>query len=235
MVLLRLLIEHGELGVTEAAGELGVAPSTVHRLLATMADHGFVEKASGRRYQPGAVLAAPNVGGRRIANLVAVMHPVLQRLYDELGETVHLMMLVGSDVQFIDGIEGTQALRIGLRIGSRLPAYCTSGGKAMLAEYDDATIAAMHTGGLRPWPGRRLRTIAELQVELAQIRMSHIGINSGESEEGVRALGVAVGREPGRPLAAITISLPAERFRHIDQRALARRLVVAREAANTAL
>ncbi|GAA4165316.1 IclR family transcriptional regulator [Gryllotalpicola daejeonensis] len=235
MVLLRLLIDRGELGVSEAAATLGVAPSTVHRLLATMADHGFVERASDRRYRPGSALAGPRGGARRIANLVGVLHPVLQQLYDEIGETVHLMVLIGSDVQFVDGVEGTQALRIGLRIGSRLPAYCTSGGKAMLAQFDDETVSAMHPQGLRPWPGSRLRSVAELQGELAQVRLSGVGINTGESEDGVRALGVAVGRDPSQPLAAITVSLPAERFRNVDQNALAKRLLTARDAANAVL
>jgi DNA-binding IclR family transcriptional regulator len=235
MVLLRLLLERDELGVTEAAAELDVAPSTIHRLLLTMADHGFVEKSSARRYRPGAVLAAPNQGGRRIASLTAALHPVLQRLYDKIGETVHLMVLVGADIQFVDGVEGTQALRIGLRIGARVPAYCTSGGKAILAEFDDGMVAALHSGGLRPWPGRRLRTLSELQAELKQIRAARLGFNSGESEEGVRALGAAVGHEPGQPVAAITVSLPAERFQHSDQRTLARHLLAARDEANALL
>ena len=234
MTLLRLLMERGELGVSDAAAELGVAPSTTHRLLATMADHGFVAHGPGRRYRLGPLLSS-QPQERSAAALIELLQPVLRELFNTIGETVHLMMLAGADIRFIDGIEGHQARRIGLRIGARLPAYCTSGGKAMLAELDDEVVAALHARGLRPWPGRKLRTLPELQRELAQIRATRIAYNQGESERGVRALGVAVGPVDGRPVAGITVSLPADRYAEVDERELIRALLKARTQARRLL
>jgi DNA-binding IclR family transcriptional regulator len=69
---------------------------------------------------------------------------------------------VGADALFADGIEGGGALRVALRTGARIPPYCTSGGKAMLAALPDAAVLALHSGGLRPWPYQRLRTLDDL-------------------------------------------------------------------------
>lgn len=234
MVLLRLLLERQEISVTEAAAELGVAASTAHRLLTTMAAHGFVARAAHRRYRVGELLggASPDM---RIASIVSMLRQVLRELYDEIGETAHLMVLVGTDTQFVDGFEGEQALRVGLRIGARIPAYCTSGGKAILAEFDDGYVDALHAGGLRPWPGQLVRTLPELHRDLAGVRAARVAYNREESERGVRALGVAVGREPGHPVAALSVSLPAERFGASDRKRIVRALLRAKSQARALL
>ena len=235
MILLRLLLERGELGVSEGAAHLGVAPSTAHRLLATMADHGFVAQTRSRRYRAGELLTGGGEPRNRNAAIAATLRPVVQSLFEAVGETVHLMVLVGSDIQFIDGVEGGQALRIGLRLGGRLPAYCTSGGKAILAELDDRLVAAMHVAGVPSWPGQRIHTLDELRRELAEVRGSQIAVNRGESELGVRALGAAVGPAGGRPVAALTISLPAERFGSAHRKELAVELLKAKAQATALL
>lgn len=210
MRILEALIERGEVSVTEMATELGVAPSTTHRILGTMAEHGVASRTPGRRYTPGPLLARPIRHPNALAATVARLKPVVRATYDLAHETVHLVALVGDDIQFIDGIEGRQALRIGLRIGARIPAYCTSGGKAILASMTDDAVRALHADGLPPWPGQRAHTIPELLVELDEVRRTGVAINVGESEPGVTAVGVAI--PDGTVPAALAIALPADRY-----------------------
>lgn len=220
MRLLTLLVEREQLSVTEAAAELGVAPSTAHRLLSTMAYRDYVRQGPGRVYLPGPQLVQLHRDEVNIPAVVGRLRSTVQGLFEAVGETVHLMVRIGADVQFVDGVEADRALRIGLRIGTRIPAYCTSGGKAMLAELSDETLEDLHSGGLRPWPSRRIETMTQLRAELHRIRMRGLGVNRDESEPGVTALGVALRPASGDPVVALTVAVPTTRFQRIDQEQL---------------
>lgn len=210
MQLLVLLGKVGEAGVSQAAAELDVAPSTASRLLATMADYGFVERSHGRRYRLGP--AVSSAASDPTSRLVATLGPVLRRLHDTVAETVHLMVLVGGDTIFIDGVESRHALRVGLRIGARMPAYCSSGGKAILAGLGRSELADIYPWGLPSWPTQRLWSIEELERELSEVRAAGVAYNRGESEVGVHALGVALRDSRGRPVAGIAVAVPEARF-----------------------
>lgn len=210
MHILQALIERGGVSVTEMAGELGVAPSTAHRILVTMADHGAASRTPSRRYTPGPLLTRPPRSPNALATIAARFKPVVRATHELVHETVHLMALVGNDIQFIDGIEGRQALRIGLRIGARIPAYCTSGGKAMLAEMPEDAVRALHPSGLPRWPGQRAHTMDALFAELDEVRRTGVAVNVGESEPGVVAIGVAL--SVGPLPTALAIALPTDRF-----------------------
>lgn len=231
MVLLSLLAERSSLSVTEAAAELGVAPSTAHRLLTTMAGRGYVLQGARRLYHPGPALLVAGAAARSVSSLTTRLRPLLKALHDDIGETVHLQVLVGADAQFADGIEGRQTLRVGLRTGARIPAYCTSGGKAMLAALPDAAVAALHSGGLPPWPYQRLHTLDDLTTELAAVRERGYGINRDESEVGVVAMGVAIAVEADDPVAALSVAVPSPRFDETRAPRLAQRLLAARDEA----
>ncbi len=211
--LLTLLVERGALSVSEAGAELGVAPSTAHRLLATLVHRGYAVQGPRRLYHPG-----PETAGYPRARsgppLRRIVRPYLERLFEQVGETVHLVVPVGTDVRFVDGIEGDQPLRVGLRIGSRLPSYCTSGGKAMLAALEWPEVESLYAAGLPPWPGAKVHDLQALRVQLADLRRRGYGLNEDESEPGVTALGAAIGFNGAAPVAAISIAVPSARVDH---------------------
>lgn len=210
--LLGLLRDRGRLSVTDAAAELGVAPSTAHRLLSTLGHRGWAAQGSGRLYQPGPELLDRHSTVRSIPALTRRLRPYLGQAFEELGETVHLMVLGGPDIHFVDGIEGDQALRVGLRVGTRMPAYTTSGGKAMLAELAPDAVAALHPNGLRPWPGGHAKDLPGLLAELEKVRQQRFGLNEDESEPGVTAIGASLGTAAGEIRAALTVAVPTARF-----------------------
>lgn len=233
LVLLTLLGERGALSVTEAARELGVAPSTAHRLLTTLTYRGFAVQDSRRVYHPGPSLLEPS-RNHAVRALPRVLRPYLQALFAGTGETVHVMALLGPDVVFLDGVEGTQALRVGLRTGTRMPAYCTSGGKAMLAELEPAEVDALHARGLTPWPGEPIADLAGLHRELDQVRSQRFGLNHDESEPGVTAIGASLGRVEGQR-AAFSVAVPTSRFASSSAAALAATLLRSCRAVHEAL
>lgn len=222
LILLTLLAERGQLSVTEAGRELGVVPSTAHRLLSTLCYRGFAVKGENRLYRPGSQLLP--MGAHTPPPLPDRMRPHLESLYGAVNETTHLMVRTGSEVLFLDGIEGTRSLRVGLRIGARMPAYRTSGGKAMLADLEPGVVDALHAGGLPPSPNEKIRDLPALRRELETVREESFGFNQDESEPGVTAIGASVGLIDGHH-AALAVALPTVRALSVGVEALAAQLL----------
>ena len=204
--LVLLLHARESVGVTEAATHLGVARSTAHRLLATLRHRGFAVQSADRRYRAGPALRRAGVRRRSSALLVELIAPLLARLRNETEETAHLMVLDGTEVVFLHSEEGRQPLRIGSRVGVRLPAHRTSGGKALLAALDADEVADRYRDALDE------TELTALLDQLARVRASGFGVNQGQTEDGIGAVGVAVRDDDGRPLAAISVSVPAVRL-----------------------
>lgn len=225
LVLLKLLVQGGSLSVTEAAKALDVDPSTAQRLLATLAGDGFAEQGEQRRYRPGPELLRP---GMMVAlpPLRIRARPYLERLFERVGETVHLATLVGTTIHHHDGIEATtHALRFGLRVGVVLSAHVTSAGKAMLADLatEDVENRYRTVPSVVGGPETEL-DFEKLHQELAATRRRRVGTNFQESEDGVAALAVSLGVIDGEH-AAFSIAMPIARFGPGDGERLAGQLL----------
>jgi IclR family acetate operon transcriptional repressor len=204
--LLLLLQSSESLGVSEAAAHLDVARSTAHRLLATLRHRGFAVQAADRRYRAGPALRRSASANRSTTSLVELAGPLVAQLRDEVNETVHLVVLDGTDAVFLLSEEGRQPLRIGSRTGARLPARHASGGKVLLAALEPAELARRFAADLSP------EELAALETSLARVRQSGVGINRGETEEGIGAVALAVPGDSGAPIAALAVSLPLMRL-----------------------
>jgi IclR family transcriptional regulator, acetate operon repressor len=132
-------------------------------------------------------------------------------------------------------MEGDQLLRVGLRIGAQMPASCTSGGKAMLADLDWGEVEALHPQGLRPWPYAKLRDLPSLRRQLARVRRQGYGVNNEESEPGLTAIGASIRARSGRPLAALSVAVPTARFDPRHEPELAAKVMAAAGAAQRAV
>src|SRR5690349_22837805 len=140
--LLRLFEDHEMIRVNQVARDMGLSRSTVHRMLATLGHHQFVEQDEySRAYKPGPALVDIGLSVVSKIDIRAVSHTALVTLRDLTGETVHLGIMRGATtVLYLDSIESDQVVRTGSRIGWILPAYSTAGGKALLAERTDEEI-----------------------------------------------------------------------------------------------
>ena len=205
--LLLLLQSSESLGVSEAAAALDVARSTAHRLLATLRHRGFAVQAADRRYRAGPALRRSATTNRSTATLVELAGPLVAHLRDEVNETVHLVVLDGTDAVFLLSEEGRRPLRIGSRAGSRLPARHASGGKVLLAALDPSELHRRFTDQDLPEADRMALT-----TSLARVRQTGVGINRGETEEGIGAVAVAVAGDDGTLIAALAVSLPLMRL-----------------------
>jgi DNA-binding IclR family transcriptional regulator len=205
--LVQILARDGSLRVSDAAAELGVAKSTAHRLLGMLCYRNFARKDDDHVYWRGPALGQPHVTARR-NDLSTVAAPFLEQLQRESDETVHLVVLRGTEVEFLTSLECTQSLRVGSRAGAVMGAFRTSGGQALLAALPDTELAARYPDGV---PESGLDQ-AGLRRALAAVRRRRYGINEGLSERGVVAIGVAVRGADGQPVASVCVSAPAFRL-----------------------
>lgn len=205
--LLQLLRDGGAWRLSDCAAELGVAPSTAHRLLSMLVYRGFALRDDERRYVAGPALGAPVVDAAWVPRLRELAAEALRALSQDLGETVNLVHRVGAHVRFIESVQTSSAMRVGDRTGSVLPASEASGGKALLAlEPVDRVRALFGRQSLSE------RELARLERELAAVRRLGYAVNREDTEPGVGAVGVAVVLPDGRALAAVSASAPVARL-----------------------
>ncbi len=212
--LLLMLRDRPAISVSEVSEDLSVAPSTAHRLLAMLVHHGFVRQdPATKAYAAGPVLAEIGFAALRDSDIRPKARPFIEDLVREVGETVHLVTLSGTQALFIDCVEGNRALRAGSRVGTRLPAHCTAGGKALLAELPDEQIRDLYgTEQLERLTSRSVGTLTSLLTRVDETRRHGYALNDGESEEGLRAVAMAIRDPVGRVRAAITLSGPENRL-----------------------
>jgi DNA-binding IclR family transcriptional regulator len=204
--LLQMLRDAGALRLKDAATALDVAPSTAHRLLAMLVYRGFAVQDEKRMYHPGPAMGAGPAKHGWTRQFTDICRPHLEALSVTCGETVNLVIRVGTQVRFLCSAQSTAMLRVGDRQGQVLPAELTAGGRALLAELDPTTLARLYDE-LPP------EDLAELTAELAGIRTAGFALNVEQTEEGVAAFGAALHNADGQAVGAVSVAVPAVRFR----------------------
>jgi DNA-binding IclR family transcriptional regulator len=209
------------LAVSDVARHLGVARSSAHRMLATLQAIGLVQQdAATRQYGAGPQLIELSLAVIGSTDLRSQARPYLELLADKIGETVHLLVLDGTEVVFVDGVEGRHAIRAALRTGDRAPAHAAAAGKTLLARLSlDELRSAYPEAQLRGGTSNAYRSLRSLEQALEVVRDQGFAINLEESEPGLNALAVPVIGANGRPRAALSVAGPAARLTEAELRA----------------
>ena len=212
--LILLMAEHKQMRVSEVSVELGTALSTAHRLLAMLVHHGFViQDPDTKMYRAGPALLRVGLRVVRDLDIRTFVRPFAEDLRDETGETVHVAVLQGNEMLFVDCVESPNALRVASRVGTRMWAHCTSVGKAWLACETDDTIRARYPEAKLPaLTDRSITARSTLMTALLETRRRGYATNEGESELGVGSVSTAVRDRTGKPLVSISVSFPLVRM-----------------------
>ncbi len=212
--------------LADVAREFSLARSSAHRSLQTLVECGWAEQDEHSAYRASLRLVELGalVGGS--GDLKSRLHGPLATLWRNTGETIHLTVLDGGDVVYLDKFDSSLPVAAYSRVGGRAPAYCVASGKALLAaaHMDLATLSAT----LGPLQGHTPNTVTDattLVAELEQCRARGHAINREEWREGVCGLGAPVFDARGEPVAAVGVSVPSIRFARERRRELADALV----------
>ena len=199
--------------IADASDATGLARSTTHRLLTTLAAQDFVRQDPVTRayYAGGALLELARSLSRDI-ELREIARAEMVAMVKRTGETANLIVLQDGKAVFVEGVEGPHVLRISARVGNAGAPHATAGGKAILAEMSDAQIARLHPGEkLARLTSNTIPSQRKLLRALAEVRAQGYATSSGESNVGVFAVACAIKGASGTVYGALSLAAPLVR------------------------
>jgi DNA-binding IclR family transcriptional regulator len=204
----------GGLTLSEAAKSIGVAKSTVHRLLIVLEQSRFVlRRPMNDKYVLGVKLFQLGCLAVPEKDLRDRAHPYLEHLAKETGETTHLGVLDEGQVLHVDHVESEHTLRLAVVLGSYHPASTTALGKMLLAYLPEEQFETIiHRHGLPARTRNSLTTIMELKKELRLIKDHGYALDNEEDSEGLRCVAAPVRGVSGAVLASLSVAGPSIRM-----------------------
>ena len=162
------------------------------------------------------------------SDFIAMARPFLERLSEELHETVDLSTVGKDHLVFIDQVIGPQRLRPVSADGETFPLYCTANGKAYLAQLSDAGVEALIGRSYESRTPKTLTRFDALLTDLKAARRAGVAFDREEHTLGVCAAGVAM-QDPLGNAVAISVPVPTPRFQD-RQTLIAERLLATKRA-----
>ena len=197
--------EHSTLTLAVLTRATGLARSTAHRLAEDLAEIGWLEKTEPG-YSLGMRLFEFGELVPRQRNLVSIALPYMEDLRTATGAAVHLAILDGTEVVYLQVLSSKQAPRMNSRRGGRLPAHATGVGKAILAFSPDETVQKVIDTGMPRLTARTIATPGQLRRELTTIRAAGVAYDREESNPGVLCAAAPIFASDGRVRAALSVS-----------------------------
>ncbi len=197
---------------TDILNRSGQPRGTLHRQLRHLVEEGLIELDTDGAYVPGLRLLrlASRAWSRNEFRQLAAPH--LQVLHDATGETVHLALLRGADVIYLDKVEARQAVRMHSLIGNASPAYCTGVGKAALATLDDAEIRTrLDAVKFEHFTDSTHADIESLLADVKEIRQRGFAFDLEEHQQGICCVAASIRVVEQNLLAGISVTAPAYR------------------------
>jgi IclR family acetate operon transcriptional repressor len=195
-------------------GVLGIDRSSVFRLANTLKRRGFLANpSSGKEYILGTSvwrLSRKYDWSSMLANLA---HEHLKSLAGATNETAHLAIREARNALFVDHVTTSHVIAVSGQTGERLPLYCTSHGKALLADFDENALNVLF--GNAPLERRTKQTIVsigEFARACKQIHTQGYAIDDSEYMDGLRCMAAPIRDQDGGVIASIGISAPVARF-----------------------
>ncbi len=215
---LRLLLafdrHHSRRSVSELASATGLHKSIVTRLMATLAQDGFVvQEPATRRYMIGPMLFSVGSVYEPAAIYREVAEPVLNELALRCRYTCAFGVPVGAEVIMVAVAEPPPAngIRVSMVVGSRRPMYIGSTGKVILSGLSDERVrAVLGDGALPAWTPKTPPTVGLLLSELAEIRRRGYATNREESVVGSGGVAAPVIDRSGAVTGGLCITFPVQ-------------------------
>jgi len=204
----------------EISEAIELSPSTTFRMLSTLAYHHYVlREEATNQYRLGLAcleLAHAYLTGN---DLRRISLPELEVLRNETKENVHLAVLEGMEIIYLEKLPGLHAIGLmSSRVGGRSPAYCTGVGKVLLAYQKlDGVQAYYQVNGLPRYTEHTITNLTDLVSELEAIRRAGYGFDHGEHEDEVRCVAAPVFDITGQVVAALSISGPEARMDPLEE------------------
>jgi DNA-binding IclR family transcriptional regulator len=204
--------EEQELSLGELARRVGAHKSSAYRLLSTLAARGYVQRSpGGRGYRLG--WKPLELAGRLRYGLRELAAPFLGELAEKSGEIVHLSVLDGRQIVYLDKHGRSQPLTVSTRLGGRCPAHASAMGKVLLAGLSSAELGRLLGGRrLERFTPTTITDLRRLERELEGVRRQGFALDNEETFPGVRCVAAPLRDREGRVLAAASLTVPSQRM-----------------------
>lgn len=216
----------GSIGLSQLAQDADLPLATIHRLVRTLVDLGYVRQEQSRQYSLGPrLMRLADASAKRIATWA---NPAMKEAVAKLGESVNLAVLEGDEIVYVAQVQpSANFMRMFTEVGRRTFPHATAVGKAILAHRPDAEVLAMlERTGMPRYTDHTLVQPVQFLASLAETRERGFALDEGEQEVGVRCVAVVVPDAP-QP-TALSMSGPLPR---VGDEAVLRAVPVLREAA----
>ena len=202
-----------QMTISQLSVKTGLSRAAVRRCLYTLSKLGFAGVEDGSRYTllPRMLTLSNTYSASN--SLATAAQPILERLSAALHESFSVATLDGEDIVYIARTTVSRVMSVDLHIGSRLPAYCTSMGRVLLA-YQPAEKLEDYLGHvvLTPHTPRTVSSVEKLRLALRNVRRHGYALCDQEYEIGLRSLAVPVYSANGRVVATMNLSGSAPRM-----------------------
>jgi DNA-binding IclR family transcriptional regulator len=215
MRLLDALAGHSApVNLKQLATQTGLHPSTAHRILGVMVENRLVDRVEPGTYRLGIrLLELGNLVKSRISVRQEAL-PYMQRLQQQLGETVNLSVRRDDEVVYVERTStGNSMMRVVHIIGARAPLHITAVGKIFLSnDGPEKSLQYMQRTGLPKYTENTLTDAGSLAQELEKIRRQGYALDNEEAEKGVSCIGAGIYNDEGRLVAGLSVSAPSDRL-----------------------
>jgi IclR family transcriptional regulator, pca regulon regulatory protein len=201
-----------ELTLSQIAQRAELDSGTAFRLVKTLVMLGYLRQVeNAKRYYLG--LKVLDLGFHAISrmDLHASARPVLRGLVGQLNEAASIGVLDGSHVVYIERVQaGLARLGVNVRVGSRIPAYCTALGHSILAHLPfEQRVGILNLQERVKLTPRTLVTIPEIEERLEQVRRAGYALSDQDTVSGLRVLAVPILDADGHPYAGVSVAAPS--------------------------
>jgi len=206
-------MDEPEKKIGELAESLGLNKSTVSRTMSTLASEGFVFKdPESKKYRLGLTILSLSGIVHTHMDIFRESQPVLNKLVQELDETVHISILDNNEVVYLQKIECNHPVRFLTHVGKRNPPYSTSSGKVLLAFAKPEIVDQVIENGLNPYTKNTITDPNKLREHLAEIKNNKYAFSIEEYSLGVNSVAAPIYDYRGKVIAALTVVGPKQRI-----------------------
>jgi IclR family pca regulon transcriptional regulator len=206
-----------QMTISQLSLKTGLSRAAVRRCLYTLTKLGFAGAEDGSRYSLRPRMLTLSHTYTASNTLSSAAQPILERMSSTLRESFSVATLDGEDIVYIARTSVSRVMSVDLHIGSRLPAYCTSMGRVLLAYLPtDQLESYLAKVVLTPYTTRTVNSIEKLRLLLRNVRRNGYALCDQEFEVGLRSLAVPVYSSSGRAVATINLSGNAPRMSVMD-------------------
>jgi len=214
LVVLGALASLHKATLSDLSEHVELPPSSVHRVLATLQKHGFVD------FDPGPQEWSIGIGAYQVgasflnrSNLIEASQKIMRGLMEKTGETANLGIADNGDIVFISQVETHHPIRAFFRAGTKSPMHASGIGKAMLAHMPDKAVLKILTQSGQPqFTPHTLTTPEPLLADLRNVSACGYALDNEERYVGMRCIAAPVFNARQEVIAGISISGPTERF-----------------------